>query len=255
MKTVCNLKLWKNQLFVVFLIGIIIFGISCGQPQKSIIHHPFVYDVFPAKAKNEAKKPLLLLLHGFGSNERNFSKVFSDIDSNFTIVSMQAPIELSKGKFAWYELIFKDGVVHDYDKQQAAESLYALKNFVQDYIEKNNCNPDKVYILGFSQGAMMSLEFMILFPEIINGIVALSGKLGEDLSEKISTSEKYSHLSAFVGHGKNDKIVLIEDAREVHKSLKKLGIKTEYKEYDADHAITPNELVEIRNWLQQELKK
>ena len=245
----------KLQLLKLIFFGLFLFGFSCSQSQKTIRYYPLEYKVIPAKTQNETKKPLLILLHGFGSNEDDLAEIFSNIDSNLITVCLRAPIELSENRFAWYELSFKDGAVSDYNKEQAKESLNAVRRFIKDFTKENNCNMNEVYLLGFSQGAMISLEFMISNPELISGIVALSGKFSENISEKISTKADYKHLSAFIGHGKSDKVVPIEYARKVKQILSESEIRTSYHEYDAEHSITADELIEIRNWIKQELEK
>jgi len=73
------------------------------------------------KTNQENKSPLIILLHGYGSNEKDlFSfKEFLPIDA--TIVSFRAPFELFQGMYAWYQIYFENNV-KSFDEKSAAES-------------------------------------------------------------------------------------------------------------------------------------
>ena len=54
----------------------------------------------------EEHPPLLLLLHGVGSNEEDLYGLVPYLDKRFLIVSARAPITLEPGSYAWFELTF-----------------------------------------------------------------------------------------------------------------------------------------------------
>jgi phospholipase/carboxylesterase len=50
--------------------------------------------------------PLLLLLHGVGSNEHDLFGLAPLLDQRFVVVSLCAPITLGPGNYAWFEVAF-----------------------------------------------------------------------------------------------------------------------------------------------------
>ena len=50
--------------------------------------------------------PLLLLLHGVGSNEHDLFELAPFLDKRFLIISVRAPNTLGAGSYAWFEVNF-----------------------------------------------------------------------------------------------------------------------------------------------------
>lgn len=55
------------------------------------------------------KPPLLLLLHGVGSNEEDLFSLASNLPDSFLIVSLRGPLVLGPKSFGWYEVLFTTG--------------------------------------------------------------------------------------------------------------------------------------------------
>src|SRR5215470_2512860 len=99
--------------------------------------------------------PLLLLLHGVGSNEHDLFGLAPFLDERFLIISARAPNTLAPGSHAWFEVDFTpQGPV--INPVQAEASRKALIAFLGEAITTYNADPKQVYLLGFSQGAIIS---------------------------------------------------------------------------------------------------
>ena len=56
--------------------------------------------------KESENPPLLILLHGYGSNERDLFSFAEELPEELLIVSAQAPYEMGHGGYAWYAINF-----------------------------------------------------------------------------------------------------------------------------------------------------
>ena len=55
-------------------------------------------------ATSGERPPLLLLLHGVGSNEQSMASLASAFDSRFIVMSVRSPIVLGPNAFAWFHV-------------------------------------------------------------------------------------------------------------------------------------------------------
>ncbi|MEJ7606278.1 MAG: hypothetical protein WKF37_08415 [Bryobacteraceae bacterium] len=60
----------------------------------------------PASKASGRPAPLLLLLHGVGSNEQDLMGLAEKLDPRFFVISARAPITLQRGSYAWYKIQF-----------------------------------------------------------------------------------------------------------------------------------------------------
>ncbi|MBO0799977.1 MAG: alpha/beta fold hydrolase, partial [Blastocatellia bacterium] len=122
------------------------------------------------------KTPLLLLLHGFGANEDDLFSLAPYLDERFLIVSARAPLTLQPHSYAWFNLNFTpDGVI--VDLEESRRSMLTLQKFINELIDFYQIDRRSVYLMGFSQGAMMSLEAALAYPGIAAALVSMSGRL------------------------------------------------------------------------------
>src|SRR6476660_530252 len=99
--------------------------------------------------------PLLILLHGYGSNERDLVGLAPYLDPRFQIVSARAPYTLEPGSYAWFDLGWTATDI-TINFQQAQQSRALLVKFIAEALVAYGGDPARVYLLGFSQGAIMS---------------------------------------------------------------------------------------------------
>ena len=103
-----------------------------------------------------SESPLLLLLHGFGSNESDLHSFANYLPENHYIVSIRAPFKLPNGGFAWYNISFDKDMNKFNDQDQAKDSIKMIINFIEELSNKYLIDKDKISLLGFSQGTILS---------------------------------------------------------------------------------------------------
>ena len=117
--------------------------------------------------------PLLLLLHGYGSNEADLHSFANYLPEHYTVVSIRAPHALPSGGFAWYNINFDNDMNKFNDHNQAKNSIKLIMKFLDELIEKYSIESNDISLLGFSQGTMMSLSYALglNFPERFKKII------------------------------------------------------------------------------------
>jgi phospholipase/carboxylesterase len=204
--------------------------------------------------ESSGKPPLLILLHGLGSNEYDLFSMAPALDDRFLIVSARAPITMMPGMHAWFNIVFTPQRMIP-DLEQAEESRNLLINFIDELIEAYNANPQCVYLMGFSQGAMMSLGVALTHPEKVTGVVAMSGRLPSQILEKMAPAEQLSKLDIIVTHGIYDPVIPIEGGRHCRDELEKLPVDLKYEEYPMEHQVIEAALRDVSSWLTDALDK
>jgi phospholipase/carboxylesterase len=202
----------------------------------------------PAKIQIK-KPPLLILLHGVGSNEQDLFRFAGELPDNFLVISARAPFTISEGRYKWYDVDFSSGVPR-INLEQAEKSRLILLNFINQLKEKHSFNEDEIYLCGFSQGAIMSFSVGLTRPDKIKGIITLSGRVLSEIKNQIANVDKLKSLKALVIHGKNDEVLSVNYARQSKNLLDSLHIQNDYFELNMGHTITSEVIEIIDKWLQ-----
>ncbi len=197
--------------------------------------------------------PVILLLHGVGSNEKDLFSFADQLPDKFLVISVRAPYKISEGSYAWYSVDFATGKPV-YNKEEAEKSRNTLIHFIDQLKERYPFNEQQVYLCGFSQGAIMSYSVGLTRPDKIKGIAIMSGRLLEEVKPLILSNEKLKQLNIFISHGTNDNVLTVQYARESNAYLKQLGINASYKEYPEGHTISNEMFIDLKKWLNVEIK-
>lgn len=196
--------------------------------------------------------PLLVLSHGLGSDETDLFGLTPYLDPRFLIVSVRAPYEYGPG-YAWFDLqIRPDQILAD--MVQAAHSVKQLQTFIQEAISTYGANPQQVYLMGFSQGAIMSLCLTLTDPDQVAGVVAMSGRMPDEQDFPLpQATESLQDLPVLVVHGLYDTVLPIQEGRRIRDRLQTLPLQLTYQEYPMAHQISEDSLRDIILWLRDRL--
>ena len=198
--------------------------------------------------------PLLLLLHGIGSNEHDLYGLAPFLDKRFLIISVRAPHTLGPGSYAWFEADFTpQGPV--INPEQAEASRKTLITFLKEAITAYGADPKQVYLMGFSQGAIMSASVALTQPELIAGAVLMSGRILPEIQPLIASSEELSGFPFLVVHGTVDMVLPITHGRASRELLSSLPVDLTYHEYPMGHEVNQESLSDVTTWLTEQLNK
>jgi phospholipase/carboxylesterase len=202
-------------------------------------------------AQAEGEHPLLVLLHGYGSDEGDLMGLAPYLDPRFQVVSVRAPQVLEVGGYAWFAVQFTPfGLVLDHD--QAQEARRQLEAWLESLVAAPGVDRSRVFLLGFSQGAGMALSAALHRPELVSGVVFLSGLVVPQMIPA-GDPEQLRALSVLMVHGRQDPLLPIAQGRASRALLEELPVSLCYREYEMGHEISEECLAEVQEWLTEGL--
>jgi phospholipase/carboxylesterase len=195
--------------------------------------------------------PLLVLLHGYGSNEDDLFSFAQELPDTFLIVSLQAPHAMGSGSFAWYSINFDDKNGKFSDLKQAKESIDQIAIFIDEIKIKYNTKTNQTFLLGFSQGAILSYSLSLFYPNKVQHVIALSGYINTELIP--ATISKEIKTDYYCSHGSVDQVLPVEWARKSKPFLDDLGFQNVYFEYPVGHGVAPQNFYSFKTWIEERL--
>jgi phospholipase/carboxylesterase len=206
------------------------------------------YKIREPKVKTN-KNPLLLLLHGYGSNEADLFSFAEELPEDYYIISARAPYDMQYGSYAWYAINFDADQNKFSDNEQAKISRDLIVKFIDELVQKYPIDAENVSLIGFSQGSILSYAVALSYPEKVQKVVAMSGYLNLDIVRDDYLKNTFSTLKIFASHGTVDQVIPIAWARKTPAILQNLGIAVTYKEYPIGHGVAPQNFYDFKNWL------
>ena len=200
------------------------------------------------RPKSEQATPsVLFLLHGYGSHEEDLFSFANYLPDEYLIISLRAPLALSFGGYAWYSIHFNENQDKWSDDEEAKAAQQVIMHNIAYHLDQFQLRGQKVSLLGFSQGAILSWAVGLSHPERIDKIIALSGYVNESIFD--FAQEGLDHLRIFSSHGTDDPTLPVDWARKGIASLEEKGLQLDYKEYPAGHGINPDNFADLLGWL------
>lgn len=194
------------------------------------------------------RPPLLLLLHGVGSNEQSMAALAPEFDPRFVVISARSPVVLGPNAFGWFHVSFTpSGPV--IDASEAAEGWAAMARFIDEAADAYDVDAARVYVGGFSQGGIMSLATLLTAPERIAGAVCMSGRLLPEVLPHTADPERLRGKPVLIVHGLQDEKLGIHFARSAREQLRRFPLDLAYEEFAMGHNVTRESLETVRVWL------
>lgn len=199
-------------------------------------------------------QPLVIFLHGFGSNEEDLFGIKDALPSTWTYLSVRAPMPVEPRGYRWFTKTPGDG---DYNGVTA--DLHSSARLIEDFVVKATAKyhtmSDRVFLVGFSQGAIMSYEVGLRRPELMRGIAALSGSVLPVLKAQLKPDAALGKLAIFIGHGTLDQALPYASGTRANEVLEGLGLKPEFHGYPGmNHTISEAEVQDLKAWLEKSLQ-
>lgn len=193
--------------------------------------------------------PLLIMCHGYGSDENDLFSFASELPEELMIISLRAPYPMQPYGNAWYAINFDADKGKWSDNEQAKQSVGLISEFITYACITYGVDSNNVTLLGFSQGTILSYAVALTYPEKVKNIIALSGYINEDILSDSIQDSNVSHLNFFCSHGSVDQVIPVEWARKTPAFLKALNINYEYSEYPVGHGVAPQNFYDLKAWL------
>jgi len=167
----------------------------------------------------DGKAPLLIMLHGYGSDENDLFSFASELPKELFIISLKAPYPIQPFGNAWCAINFDAEKGKWSDNEQAIQSRDLIAEFINEACSIYPVDKNNVTLLGFSQGTILSYAVALTYPEIVKNIVALSGYVNIDIISENFKNKDYSNLDFYCSHGSADQVIPVDWARQTPKFL------------------------------------
>ena len=192
--------------------------------------------------------PSIFFLHGYGSNMNDLFTLSQFFPDDWTIISLQAPLPIGFGGWAWAEIDYSNLKELPKPEQRYSSRDSVIKS-ISTCITELNLDPSRVHLIGFSQGASFTLFCGITYPKMFHGLGALCGFFEyKKVKDEIDPNE-VKDLNIFVSNGIIDDIIPIHLGRMTEKGLRKLGANPVYNEYNSGHTISNDCLNDLLIWI------
>lgn len=215
------------------------------QPHDLSLYHL----IRPSKTSDPKNSPVLFMFHGYGSNEEDLFSFAQALPEDYFIISVRAPYSLMPYGYAWYAIHFDNTDGKWSDTEQALESRDKMRNFIAEACEAYGLDQNKVNLMGFSQGSILSYAVALSYPGIARNVIALSGYINEELLAPDYCTKVRPELAFYVSHGSADQVIPVDWARKTPEILKQCGIPHHYEEFPVGHGVAPQNFHSMLQWL------
>jgi len=194
--------------------------------------------------------PVIVLLHGRGSDERDLLPLGRQLHATATIVSVRAPFAAAPWGYgagwAWYR--FVGGTTPEATSFVAGQE--AIDQFIRSHLEARlGRKPGPLFIGGFSQGGTTSLAYALRSPGVVSGVMVFSGFLAAHPSVDAGS---IGATAVWWGHGTMDAAIPFAHAEAGWNALREAGAElTTVTREGVGHTIDAVELERARTWLQE----
>ena len=197
----------------------------------STLRHVF----FPGKSRRT-----LLLLHGTGGNEHDLLPLGRNLDPEASLLSPRGKV-LENGLPRFFRRL-AEGV---FDEEDLIRRTNELADFVSEAATSYSLGSERIYAVGYSNGANIAASLLLLRPGILAGAALLRAMvpLVPDVLPKLNG------ISVLLLSGRYDPLVPEENARQLAALLTDAGATVSLHFENAAHQLTENTLEAVRGWL------
>lgn len=206
--------------------------------------------------KKTAKVPVVIMLHGYGSNEADLFDISKSFDERMITFSLRGPYpDASKQGYSWFELNKNEQKEYTINYKETIESRKKVLSFISHACKAYALDSTQVFVMGFSQGAIMCYDLAFSNPGKIKGVLPLSGFLLPQTKELKPKDEALMKTGFFIAHGTQDNVIDFKKGEEAVTLLTAKKIPVTFKSYSMPHSICGKELNDIKSWLDAQIVK
>lgn len=184
----------------------------------------------------------MILVHGRGATAESILSLAEEMERpDLAYLAPQA------AGYTWYPYSFMAPM--EQNEPGLSSALERLGELV-DFLEQEGVPAERVVLLGFSQGACLSLELAARNPRRYGGIVALSGGLIGPPGTPRDYPGSLDGTPVFLGCSDRDPHIPLQRVQESTQVMKRLGAEVTERIYPAmGHTVNEDELVFVRDLL------
>lgn len=208
---------------------------------------------FPASSQSQeppSRYPTILALHGRGSNEQDLIGLAPHLPQELLWISPRAPLLMGPGSYEWYRV----RVIGRPEPEQVLAALDTIDRFIDEILGTYPIDPKNLFLLGFSQGSILSMCYTLTHPGRVAGVIAQSGYIPNNIDLEIDEAG-LKGKPFILTHGEQDTMLPVEWDRASRDRLQALGADLEYHEFGMGHTVSLESLEVISRWMEKQLRK
>ena len=202
----------------------------------------------------------IIWLHGLGADGHDFEPLIPQLGIVETLGvrvvlphAPHRPVTINGGMEmpAWYDIRATD-FQQGQDSTGIRESERQLRDLIQREVD-GGIPAEHILLAGFSQGGAIVLYTGLRYPQPLAGLLALSTYVPLAETLKTEAVAANSQVPILMAHGMQDPVVPVKLALQSRDLLEQLGYKVSWHSYPMPHAVCPEEISDVRDWLLQRL--
>jgi phospholipase/carboxylesterase len=189
---------------------------------------------------------LMIVLHGKGDSFRPFTEFSDELGiAEMNYLLLNAPKRFMKG-YSWYG----EPPYQRYGVLRTREKMFQLLA----ELEHQGWESKNIFLMGFSQGCLVSADVALHYPKPFGGVVGVSGYFHFEPRWRNHITRSATRTPWLLTHGRRDDVLPIEDTRFGRDKLMNLGLKIDWFETDKKHIFDENDYEVIHGWVEERLK-
>jgi phospholipase/carboxylesterase len=206
---------------------------------------------YDLRRAGDAPAPLLIALHGYGSNKSWMMREARHIaPEQFAVAALQGMHQhLKQPKEPGGALRYGFGWLTNFHAEDSVAVHHrALLDMIEQLTGEGVADPARVFLLGFSQTCALNYRFAFTHTQALRGVVGICGGMPGDWE----TGEHYRNTEAAVLHlaGTRDEHYPPARVADYAARLAQQARDVEFRSYDAGHELTPAMRADVRAWLE-----
>ena len=217
----------------------------------------------PSISKHNNPKKLIFMLHGYGDNAANFMHLAEPIDQEqwqAQYVVLNAPGFISENimGYQWFDL-YPNGIYITHAGPKEFEKIHSeiddvvkkIVNTILYYCDNLNLTLQDCFLMGFSQGGMMTFEVGNFLKKKLAGLAILSGRI---MNNKPIENSILQAIPIFISHGKKDEVIPVSSFFQAIEFLNtnKCNFESHILAQDG-HNISPDTINLLQNFIKKNL--
>lgn len=206
-----------------------------------------VHEWVPPRAEPEEETAATVVLHGRGADEHDLLPIAKELPDSYGALSLRAPDSLGPG-YTWYEFETSGNDIHTSQPVEAdfRRSLDLVAESIAAAAEAYDLDRDRIGLLGFSQGAIMSFALLLEAPLDYAWCAGLHGYLAA--SHAALEPDGLAGKPVFVGAGSQDRVIPVARAERAAERFEALGADVTFRTYGVGHGVGRGELEDLVEW-------
>ncbi|MBF0253639.1 MAG: carboxylesterase [Candidatus Omnitrophica bacterium] len=203
----------------------------------------------------------VIWLHGLGADGHDFEPIIDELklpaETPVRFIFPHAPVRnvgVNGGMptRAWYDIVDMD-LSRDQDEPGLRDSEGEILALIDREVARG-IPADRIFLAGFSQGGAVALHTGLRLAEPLAGVIALSCYVMLPKKALSECRDACLQTPVFMAHGKSDEVVPFDIGESSRELLESLGLSVQWQEYPMGHAVCPEEIEAISEWIQARLK-